>query len=112
MHRYIARTNIDHYLGLLNGTDLTAQNRTIITKLLLGEEDRLSRDLEQLQFAEDRTARSRDRVNHLRKLRDVFVEGSTDRAQANRTLANCEALHQLMERFCHRMRERVHSRGI
>ncbi len=52
MHRYIARANIDHYLHVLNSTDLTAQNRETVTKLLLGEEDRLSHDLEQLQFAE------------------------------------------------------------
>ena len=54
MHRYIARANIDHYLSVLSSSDLTPQNRDTVTKLLIGEEDRLGHDLEHLQFAEDR----------------------------------------------------------
>ncbi|CCE12136.1 conserved hypothetical protein [Bradyrhizobium sp. STM 3843] len=112
MHRYVAQANIDHYLSLLHGGDLTADNRSTITQLLLGEEDKLSRDLEHLEFAESRAAESRDRVNRLRKLRDAFEEGSPDRAQADRVLANVEAIHKLMEQFCHHMRQRVNSRGL
>ncbi len=28
MHRYIARANVDHYLGILCGTNLTPQHRS------------------------------------------------------------------------------------
>jgi len=79
---------------------------------VIAEEDKLSYDLEQLQFAEDRIKRSRDRVNYQRKLRDAFADGSTERAHADRTLANFEALHQLMEKFCHQMRDKVNSRSM
>jgi hypothetical protein len=58
MHRYIARANIGHYLSVLSSTDLTERNRETVIKLLVGEEDRLSHDLEQLQFAEDRPVRA------------------------------------------------------
>ena len=113
MQRFIARENIDHYLHILNSDALLSpEKRETIVKLLIVEEDKLSHDLEQLEFAEDRTAKSRDRVNHVRKLRDASAEGSTHRAQTNRLLANTEAIHQLMERFCHHMREKVNSRRI
>ncbi len=112
MHRYIGRANIDHYLSILYSTDLTVRNRETVVKLLIGEEDRLSHDLEQLQFAEDRAVRSRDRVIHLRKLRDGLPDGSTDRARAEKVLVNCEATHELVEHFCHRMREKVNSHGL
>ncbi len=49
MDRFIARANIDHYFGLLNGTGLVADKRAAVTKMLI-EEDKLSHDLEQLEF--------------------------------------------------------------
>jgi hypothetical protein len=62
MHRYIARANIDHYLDLLNSTDLSAEKRAILTKLLIEEEDKLSLDMEHLEFTERRAADGRERV--------------------------------------------------
>ncbi len=112
MDGYIKRANIDHYLVLLNGADLGPDKRTVITNLLIEEEDRFGDSLAQLQFAEDRVAKGRDRVNHLRNLRDAFVPGSTDRVEADRVLANSEAIQQLLERFCRHMREKVNSRGL
>jgi two-component system, NarL family, nitrate/nitrite response regulator NarL len=112
MDDFIARANIDHFLGLLNRTDLTPHNRGAITKLLIAEEDKLGRDLESLQFAEARTATSRERVNRFRKLRDSFVEGSSHRAHADGVLTNFEAIQNVMERFCRLMRETVNSRAI
>jgi hypothetical protein len=112
MQGFIARANIDHYLSVLSSTDLAAQNRDTVTKLLIEEEDRLGHDLEHLQFAEDRAARSRDRVSYLRKLCGAFADGSADRAQAEKVLANFEVTHRLTERFCYCMREKVYSRGI
>lgn len=113
MDRYIARANIDHYLSLLNGSDLTPDNRNTVTKLLVAEEeDKLASDLEHLQFAETRAARGLDRVNYFRKLRDTFADGSIDRARADRMLQEIEATHHLMEQFCRRLREKVNSRGL
>ncbi|HTO62202.1 MAG TPA: hypothetical protein VMM15_13215 [Bradyrhizobium sp.] len=112
MDRYIGRANIDHYLSLLNGSDLMPQSRSTITKLLIAEEDKLSHDLEHLEFAETRAADSRDRVNHVRKLREAFVEGSTDRAHADRLLTNVEAIHDVIEQFCRQMRQTINSRRL
>ncbi len=109
MYRYVARANVDHYLGLLHIDNIPRHNREVITKLLVEEEDKLGHDLEQLEFAERRAAASRDRVNRQRNLRDSFIDGSSERAQADRLLANLEALHQLLDGFCHQMRQKVNS---
>jgi DNA-binding MltR family transcriptional regulator len=112
MNRFAARANIDHYIGVLNDSDLAPHDRGRITELLIAEEDKLGHDLEQLQFAEDRTAKSLERLTNLKRLRERFNDGSTHRAQADRALANFEAIHQLMEQFCRRMREKANSRGL
>jgi hypothetical protein len=112
MDRGVVHANIDHYLALLTSQGLTARNRDTIIKLMIAEEDKLSHDLEQLEFAEDRTAKSRDRVNYFRRLRNAFAEGSTERVEADRMLANFEAIHHLLEQFCRQLRERVHSHRI
>jgi hypothetical protein len=112
MDQYVARANIDHYLSLLNTADLSSQNRGTIAKLMLAEEDKLSHDLEQLEFAEARAAKCRERVDHFRRLREVFADGSSDRARADSILSNFEAIHEMMDRFCHHMRGRVNSRRL
>ena len=112
MYRFVARENIDHYLGILSSDVLlSAEKRATIIKLLIAEEDKLSHDLERLEFAEVRAAKCRDRVDCLRKLGDAFADGSMDRAQAERLLDNFESIHQLVE-FCHKMREKVNSRAM
>ena len=108
MHRYIARGNIDHYLGILNGSDLAPDSRSTIVKLLIDEEDKLSHDLEQLEFAETRAADGRARLTRVRNQRDAFVFGSSERDQAERLLVNIENLQTLLEDFCHRLRNKVH----
>lgn len=109
MDSYIAHANIDHYFSLLTSQNLTDGNRATIMKLMVAEEDKLGDDLEHLQFAEVRTAKARERVQYLRKLRDAFVDGSDERIQAERVLANFEAIYQLMEQFCRHIRKRVNS---
>jgi len=49
--------------------------------------------------------------SHLKTLR-LFAFGSTEREQAERLLVNVENLQTILEDFCHRLRERVNSRGI
>lgn len=107
MDKYIACANVDHYLSILNGTDLSPHNRSTVTKLLVEEEDRLGHDLAQLEFAETRAAKCLAQVNHFRNLRGAFAEGSDDRARADRMLANFEAIHELVDQFCHHLRLKV-----
>ena len=112
MDMFIARANIDHYLSILNSTHLSTANRATIIKMLVAEEDKLAHDLEQLEFAEGRTARCQGRVKHFRVMRDGLVDGSADHAQADRLLALAEETHQLMDQFCHQLRHKVSRRRI
>ncbi len=112
MDSYVTHANIDHYFSILTSQGLTDRNRNTVVKLMIAEEDKLAHDLEHLQFAESRAARSRDRVSDLRRLRDAFADGSTERAQADKLLANFEISHELMEQFCRRLREKVNSNRI
>lgn len=107
MHRFVAQSNVDHFIGLLNGSDLTFENRTNITKLLIAELDKLDHDLEHLEFAERRAASGRERVNHLKNASDGCSFGTKERELAERILVNCENLQTLLEDFCHRLREKV-----
>lgn len=112
MNNYIARANVDHFLELLGKDGLSSDERHVVSQLLIDEEDKLSHDQEQLEFAESRTATCRDRLVHLQRLRDGFGAESTGRLQAERLLANFEATLQLMERFCGHMRNRVNGRAL
>jgi hypothetical protein len=102
MHRFVARANVDNYISLLNADVLlNPEKRSTIIKLLITEEDKLSHDLEHLEFAQTRAARGRERLKHLRdnatpKLRD----------NAERLVANVEATQQLVEDFCRQLRAR------
>jgi hypothetical protein len=107
MDHFVARANIDHYLGLLDSSDLAPNKRPMIIKLLIEEEDKLSHDLEQLEFAEERFARCIQRMGHLTKLRDGFADGSTDRARAEMVLATFGVSYQLTEQFYRRMRQKA-----
>ncbi len=112
MDNYIARANIDHYLELLGEDDIPPGKRSTITKLLIEEENKLSHDLEQLEFAEGKAAICRNRVNRLRRLRDGFVEGSVSRTQADSLLVNFEVVLTQVEGFCGHLRRRVQASGL
>jgi hypothetical protein len=76
-----------------------------VTKLLIEEEDKLGHDLEQLEFAENRAADGRDRLNRLRsRLGSV---GAEHREQAERMVANFAAVQKLLDGFCHHLRVKV-----
>ncbi len=112
MHRFVAKANVDHYIGLLNGSDLAPGHRTSITKLLIEEEDKLSHDLEHLEFAEQKAANGRDHVRCVRAARDGFAFGTADRELAERLLVNCENLQTVLEDFCHSLRAKINSQGL
>ena len=107
MHRYIARANIDDYLVLLNDHNLVPEKRVVITKLLIEAADRLSYDLEHLDFLESRATNGRDQVRRVRMLRESFAFGSPEREQAERVVANVENLQTILEDACHRLRAKV-----
>lgn len=111
MHQLVARANIDHFIGLLNGRDMTADYRRVVTQLLLAELDKLAHDLEHLEFAERKAAEDRGRVNDIRALRDGYPFGTTERKQTERLLISCENLQTVLEDFCHRLRARIKSCG-
>ena len=66
----VHRANINHCLELLNDPNLASEKRAAIVKVLIAEEDHLSHDHEQLEFAESRAARGRELLNQLRYVRD------------------------------------------
>ena len=108
MYRFVARANIDNYISLLNGDVLLSPDKkSTITKLLIAEEDKLSHDLEQLEFAEVRAAKGRELLNRSRHRRDAAEPAIRDNVE--RLIANIEATQQLLEEFCHQLRARVKS---
>ncbi|MET3278922.1 hypothetical protein AB7M42_004855 [Bradyrhizobium diazoefficiens] len=106
MQQFVAKANVDHYIGLLTGSDLTFNSQMAITRLLIAELDKLAHDQEHLEFAEKRAADGRDRVKRMTEMRDGHPFGTTEREQAERLLVNCENLQTVLEDFCNRLRER------
>lgn len=106
MDRFIARENIDLYLGRLRDRDLSDDDCAVICKLLIEQEDKLAHDLEQLGFAEERAERGRQ---HLRKVRALHDEAQSeaDRIQMRRLLVTAEETQQLLDAFCERLRRRA-----
>jgi len=78
---------------------------SVLHRLILEEEKKLARDTEHLEFAESRTARFRKRYDRLIIWRNGFVEGSPDREQADRVVADSQSTLQSMEAFCEHLRE-------
>ena len=111
MNNYIAHANIDHYLELLGEDDLPPAKRSMVTKLLIEEENKLSHDREQLQFAESRAAACRGRLVRLQRLRDG-LDDSADRLRADGVIQTFETILTEMENFCGRMRRRIESGGL
>jgi hypothetical protein len=65
-------------------------------------------NLDEIEFAESKLAKSRDRLKKFRGLQNSFVAGSAERALAARTIDEIENLHQVLDRLCHRLRGRPH----
>jgi hypothetical protein len=107
MHRYVRQANVDHYLRILRSTDLTPQDRSSITGLLMAEIDKLAHDLEHLEFAESRAASYRKEVNELAEMRNSFAFGTTDRERAEAKLVKTENILTLLEDLCHRLRKMI-----
>lgn len=111
MDRYIARSNIDHYLSLLQERSLPAEGRATIFKMLIAEEDKLGHDLEQLDFAESRVKKGRLHLDNLRRLHES-AQNPIDRLRAERLLAAAEETQLLLEHFCQQIRRSVNSNGL
>lgn len=107
MNHFIGRANIDRCLELLDDRDLSAERRSAISKALIDEENKLSRGLEHLEFAESRAAACRERLKRLRSLRNRFREGSLGRTQAETMIENYRTILQQAEKLCGLMRKRL-----
>ncbi len=112
MDSFIARENIDHFLGLLEDADLAPGRRVVVSRLLIEEEDKLGHDLEQLGFAETRAANGRERLHGLRQMLGSGQISEPALELAQRQIANFEAIQRVLDSFCHQLRERVNSRSI
>ncbi|HVX76798.1 MAG TPA: hypothetical protein VHB49_11760 [Bradyrhizobium sp.] len=112
MDNYVARANIDHFLELLHDQSIAVEDKSAINKLLIAEEDKLSHDLEQVEFAESRAAKCRERIVRLQSLRDDFIDGSADQILADRLLENFQLTLDLVDGFCHHMRNEMARRSI
>lgn len=109
MDAFVARENIDHYLDILNSDVLLApEKRETIIRLLIAELDKLSHDPEQLEFVESRAAKGRERLNHVRALRNAAEP--KDRANAELLVANVKAIHDLLQNVSHQRRASVSGR--
>lgn len=80
--------------------------------MLIVELDKLAGDLEDIEFAEERAAACRDRVNHVRDMRDGHPFGTGECEQAERLFGSCENLQTVLQEFCHRLREKINLRCI
>ncbi|RXH18340.1 hypothetical protein [Bradyrhizobium guangzhouense] len=112
MHRYVARANVEHYLGILKDAGLTMQQRSTTISLLVVELDKLSNDAEHLEFAESKVAVSRQQVAQAASIRDSAPAGTTQRQDAERHLIHLENVHTLLDDFCHRLRNKVGPRSV
>ena len=110
MHSYVGRANVDHYLGILIGNDLAVQQRSTTMALLVAELDKLSEDVEHLEFAESKVAGSRQQVARATSIRDSFGAGTSQRADAETYLVHLENVHTVLDDFCHRLRSKIGSR--
>jgi len=109
MHRFVARENIDHYLGILNSEVLLGPDkRDAIIKLLIAEIDKLNHDPQQLEFAESRAAKGRERLKVVRALHDAA--DPKDRTAAELLVTNVQAVNDLLQNFCHQLRASVNHR--
>ncbi|PSO14062.1 hypothetical protein C7G42_33450 [Bradyrhizobium sp. MOS003] len=109
MHRYVARSNIDHYLGLLYAHGLSPHDRSAVTMLLVAEGEKLGFVPEDLEFAELRAASGRVRVTRLKAARDADAFGTPERERADRTVVNVENTQTQLEDICHRLRVEISS---
>jgi hypothetical protein len=105
---FVCHANIDNYVSTLNSDILLSPDkRATIIELLITELEKLSHDLEQLEFAETRAANGRERLKQVRHLRDNAAPAI--RENAERLVANVEAVQQLLEDSCRRLRAKVES---
>ena len=77
--------------------------------LLVAEGEKLSFDLGDLEFAELRAARGRERLTRCKAIRDAAVFGTPEREQADRTLVNAENTQIQLEDICLRLRAGIAS---
>ena len=88
------------------------ETRIAINSLLIEEENKLSRNLEQLEYVELRAARLRANYQRMSCLREHFPEGSAERSCASRLLLDFETTLKIVDSICMRMRKQVNEGAL
>ena len=112
MAKFLSRARVDQLLDSLKDDQDVAEKRAATLKLLIAEEDRFSRDLEQLELAFSRTGRGRAHVEEIKRIRDRFAPNSQARRQAERLLAASDETQKLLEACCEGLRLRYLQSGL
>jgi hypothetical protein len=112
MDELISLANIDYLLEQLKKDRLTAGKRAEAMKLLISEEDKLGRSLEQLELAFSRIRKGEELVSRIRQLRDRFAPCSKARTQAERLLTTSEETQALLQSAYRNLRARYAQNGL
>jgi hypothetical protein len=107
MENFVTRDNICHYLHLLWSDNTSVEDRADINKLIIQGANKLSQDTPAIEFLENKTDSYRRRFGQICHWRDGFVDGSSERAEADRVLAKFETTLRAMEGCCIQMREEL-----
>ena len=107
MNQFQIQKNIDHYLEILNDPELSDSLKGTIRRLLIEEENRLGRDLEQLAFAELRLSICRGHLARVQAAQERLDIGSPEWSEAEKVIANFRAVLRLVEDFRRQMHEKV-----
>jgi hypothetical protein len=112
MQNFVSVANTDDLLESLKNDHVTAERRAASMKRLIHEEDKLSRELEQLELAFSRLKRGGENVLRVRRLRDRFTLGSEAREQAERLLMTATGTQRLLAAACENLRRRHLQNGL
>jgi hypothetical protein len=99
MRDFIAGQNVDRYLSMLLGSDFEPARQKTLQRLLVEEEDQLSRSREQLELAERRLHDGKVRVARVRKIAKDMRADEPPRERALSLLATMETTLELLEQF-------------
>jgi hypothetical protein len=107
MENFATRDNICHYLNLLWSDSASVEDRADINKLIIEEANKLNQDAPALEFLENRADSYRRRFGQICRWRDGFVEGSSERAKAERVVEKFETTLRAMDGCCIQMRQQL-----
>lgn len=112
MENFDARDNISHYLNMLWSDIASTQDRADIDELIVKEANKLRHDVLALEFLENKADVYRRRFDQICRWRDRFVDGSGERAKAEKVVEKFETTLRAIGDCCVRMREHLNGREL